>query len=177
MSTHDRILDAAFTITAEQGWGGITMGRLGEAAGVSRQSVYNEFGNKQQVAQALITRELLRFLEVVDEGLAAGDSPADSVDRAGTAVLALAAHNPLLKAALGAAAGSPSPLLPLLTSQSLPLLDTATARVEAGLLAAHPDVAGPHLTDAVDVVVRVVLSHVVQPGRDPDLRRLAERLF
>ena len=177
MSTRDRILDAAFTITAEQGWAGITMARLGDAAGVSRQSVYNEFGNKQQVAEALITRELLRFLEVVDDGLAAGNSPGDSVHRAGTQVFALAAQNPLLKAALGAAAGSPSPLLPLLTSQSLPLLDTASARAEAGLLAAHPQVAGPHLTDAVDTIVRVVLSHVVQPGRTPDLRRVGQRLL
>ena len=177
MSTRERILDAAFTLTVEQGWSGVTMARLGEAAGVSRQSVYNEFGNKQQVAQALITRELLRFLEVVDEGLAAGRSPGDSVHRAGTAVLDLATHNPLLKAALGAAAGSPSPLLPLLTSQSRPLLDTATARVEAGLLGAHPQVAGPHLADAVDTIVRIVLSHVVQPGRAPDLRRIGERLL
>ena len=177
MSTRDRILDAASAITAEQGWAGVTMARLGDAAGVSRQSVYNEFGTKQQVAEALISRELLRFLEVVDEGLATGDSPGDSVHRAGTAVLDLAANNPLLKAVLGAAAGSPSPLLPLLTSQSRPLLDTATARVEAGLLAAHPGVAGPRLADAVDTIVRVVLSHVVQPGRAPDLRRIGERLL
>ena len=99
------------------------------------------------------------------------------MQRGGEAVLRLAADNPMLKATLSAAAGSPSPLLPLLTSQSLPLIQTATARVETGLLAAHPQVAGPHLGSAVDAIVRVVLSHVVQPGPPPDLQWLGERLL
>lgn len=177
MSTRERILDAAWAFTSEQGWSAITMSRLGEAAGVSRQSVYNEFGSKQHVAEALITRELLRFLAAVDHALAQGTTPGESVQRAGEAVLDLAGDNPLLKATLSAAAGSPSPLLPLLTSQSLPLIQTATTRVEAGLIAAHPQIAGPHLAGAVDTIVRVVLSHVVQPGPRPDLRWLGERLL
>ncbi len=177
MSTHERILDAAWRITSEQGWSAITMSRLGDAAGVSRQSVYNEFGGKQQVAEALVARELQRFLKAVDEGLAQGSTPGESVRFGGEAVLRLAGDNPMLKAALSAAAGSPSPLLPLLTSQSLPLIHTATTRVEAGLVAAHPQVAGPHLVSAVDTIVRVVLSHVVQPGPPLDLRWLGDRLL
>ena len=177
MSTRERILDAAWQITSEQGWSAITMSRLGEAAGVSRQSVYNEFGTKQQVAEALVARELQRFLAAVDAGLAQGATPGESVQRGGRAVLDLAADNPMLKATLSAAAGSPSPLLPLLTSQALPFIQPATARGEAGLLAAHPEVAGPHLTHAVDTIVRVVLSHVVQPGPPPDLRWLGDRLL
>lgn len=177
MSTRERILDAAWAITSDQGWSAITMNRLGEAAGVSRQSVYNEFGGKQQVAEALIARELQRFLTAVDAGIAEGPTPGESVLRGGAAVLRLAADNPMLKAALSAAAGSPSPLLPLLTSQSLPLIQTATSRVEAGLVATHPQVAGPHLTTAVDTIVRVVLSHVVQPGPPPDLRWLGDQLL
>ena len=177
MSTRERILDAAWRITSEQGWSAITMSRLGDAAGVSRQSVYNEFGGKQQVAEALIGRELQRFLAAVDAGIAEGDTPGESAQRGGEAVLRLASDNPMLKATLSAAAGSPSPLLPLLTSQSLPLIQTATARVEAGLVAAHPQISGPHLTSAVDTIVRVVLSHVVQPGPAPDMRWLGDRLL
>ena len=77
MSTRERILDAAWQITSEQGWSAITMSRLGEAAGVSRQSVYNEFGTKQQVAEALVARELQRFLAAVDAGLAQGATPGE----------------------------------------------------------------------------------------------------
>ncbi len=131
MNTRERILDAAWTITVDRGWQAITMAGIGAAAGVSRQSVYNEFGSKEQVAQALIARELLRFLDAVDGGIARGEDPAESTTFAAQAVLDLAGTNPLLRAALSAAAGSPSPLLPLLTSASQPLITTATTRVEA----------------------------------------------
>ena len=63
-------------------------------------------------------------------------------------------------------------LVALLAAQLIP-----EHGIEAGLLAAHPEVAGPHLTHAVDTIVRVVLSHVVQPGPPPDLRWLGDRLL
>ncbi len=177
MNTRERVLDAAWTITAEQGWQAITMARIGAAAGVSRQSVYNEFGSKEQVAQALIARELLRFLDAVDEGIAHGETPAESASLAAQAVLDLADTNPLLRAALSAAAGSPSPLLPLLTSASQPLITTAAARVEASLLAKYPELGGSALPARVDAVVRLTLSHVVQPGRPEDLHAAVQTLI
>ena len=176
--TRERILDAAWTATVERGWSGITMARLGDAAGVSRQSVYNEFGTKQQVAEALMAREVGRFLEAVDEQIGDGRTPADSVGRAADAVFTLAADNPLVHATLRAAAGSPSPLLPLLTSESGPVIDAAVRRVSDGLLQRFPELAGaPHLHEAADAIVRLVISHVVQPGHPPDMRFVAERLL
>lgn len=167
MSTRERILEAAWSITVEQGWNGVTMARIADAAGVSRQSVYNEFGNKEHLAEALIGQELLRFLDVVDDGISRGDTPAQSTWLAARSVLDLAEDNPLLRATLSAAAGSPSPLLPLLTSASQPLIDTATARVAAALSARYPQV--DLGASVVDAVVRLTLSHVVQPGRPEDL--------
>ena len=46
-----RILDAAIEVVAESGWSGVTMIAVGERAGVSRQSVYNEIGSKPQLGQ------------------------------------------------------------------------------------------------------------------------------
>ena len=40
--THrDRLLVAAARFTAEHGWGALTMGKLADLVGVSRQTVYN----------------------------------------------------------------------------------------------------------------------------------------
>jgi AcrR family transcriptional regulator len=175
--TRDRIIDAAWAATVEQGWSGITMARLGDAAGVSRQSVYNEFGSRQHVAEALMEREVATFLVAVEAGIAAGTTPADSVRGAADAVFTMAEHNPLVHATLSAAAGSPSPLLPLLTSRSAPVIGAAVDRVSSGLLARFPDLDRARLLPAVDVLVRLVLSHVVQPGARPDMRLLAERLL
>ena len=41
--------------------------------GVSRQTVYNEFGTKHGLAQQLALRELQRFLDVVNERMAGAD--------------------------------------------------------------------------------------------------------
>ena len=43
---HERLLDAAQTITVHSGWASVTMAKIGFEVGVSRQTVYNEFGNK-----------------------------------------------------------------------------------------------------------------------------------
>lgn len=165
MSTRARILDAARQAAASHGWSGVTMAAVGQAAGVSRQSVYNEFGGKQQLAEALVAREVSRFLDAVDEQIRAGTDAVDAVQRASSAVFDLAAVNPVLRAALGAAAGSPSELLPLLTTGAQPLVDAAADRVVRGLSARFEDLPEPaELRVAVDALVRVVLSHVVQPG-------------
>ena len=63
--THrDRMLAAAARFTAEHGWGALTMGKLADLVGVSRQTVYNELGGKPQLAEAMVLRELELFLEL-----------------------------------------------------------------------------------------------------------------
>lgn len=135
------------------------------AAGVSRQSVYNEFGSREAVATALVDREVSRFLEVVDARLSQTDDPRAAVAGAADAVFQMADENPLLRAVLS---GDDSTLMPLLSSDQV--IAVAREHVQAGL---------PGADDlAVDVIVRFVLSHVVSPsGQRPDIRALATRLL
>ena len=76
---------------------------------MSRQSVYNEFGSKDQVATALVTREVSLFPNAVAEQMATGDSPAEALARAADTVFTLAEDNPLVHSMLGAAVGADSP--------------------------------------------------------------------
>ncbi|MDO9495779.1 MAG: TetR/AcrR family transcriptional regulator, partial [Nocardioides sp.] len=64
-STRERVLDGAVRLTSEVGWSQVTMARLADEVGVSRQTVYNEMGTKKGLAEAMILRELDRFLAVV----------------------------------------------------------------------------------------------------------------
>ena len=59
------------------------MARLAQAVGVSRQTVYNEIGTKNALAEAMILSELDRFLAVVTGAF--DDHPEDLVggDRGG----------------------------------------------------------------------------------------------
>ena len=66
----DSIVDAARAQTVATGWDGVRMGGVAGAAGVSRQTVYNEFGSKAGLADALARREVDRFVSAVRAALA-----------------------------------------------------------------------------------------------------------
>ena len=55
-TTRDRIVAAAVELTTTSGWASVTMSRLAAAAGVSRQTVYNEVGSKPALAETMISR-------------------------------------------------------------------------------------------------------------------------
>jgi len=166
LALRDRIVEAALATTAEQGWPAVTMGRIADVVGVSRQTVYNEVGTKPALAQAMVDAELTRFLAAVE---AAFDREPDdlvrAVERAVRAVLELAADNALLRAIVAGSSGED--LLPPLTSRSEPLVRAAAAVVD-GRLDAYPlTVTGARRDAAVDALVRVALSHVVAPTAAP----------
>ena len=58
---HDRVLDAAQTITVESGWASMTMATVADKTGVSRQTVYNESAINQTSPLNSVNRELDRF--------------------------------------------------------------------------------------------------------------------
>ena len=163
-----RMVTTAAEMTAEGGWASVTMARLADLVGVSRQTVYNEIGTKKALAEALILGELERFLAEVN---AAFDAHPDDLPRALEtairAVLELAEDNPLLHAVVSATHGADTELLPLLTTHSLPLLELAKAAVTERVAAYEPSLGPDELDGAIDMVVRVVLSHVMQPSGTP----------
>jgi AcrR family transcriptional regulator len=176
-----RIVSAAIAITADEGWPAVTMGRLAEVVGVSRQTVYNEVGAKPALAQAMVDAELARFLGAV--GSAFDHEPDDvvrAVERAVRTVLELAEDNALLRAIVAGSSGEE--LLPPLTTRSEPLVATSAAVVDGRLDGYDLAVSGPSRAAAVDALVRVVLSHVVAPSAAPrrtaaDLAEVAGRLL
>ncbi|GAB3774827.1 AcrR family transcriptional regulator [Nocardioides ginsengisegetis] len=164
----ERVVEAAVALTTEVGWAQVTMARIADRVGVSRQTVYNEVGTKPGLAEAMILHELDRFLGVVN--LAFDDAPTDLVEAirgATRGVLELAQDNPLLHAVVSATHGADTELLPLLTTHAESLLAAAKIvikdRIEPYALALDDE----HLEAAIDMVVRVVLSHVMQPSASP----------
>lgn len=163
---HAAIVEAARRTTAADGWSSVTMSRLADEVGVSRQTVYNEVGSKPELAQALVLDELGRFLAVVEAGFDAHPSSLhDGVQAAVRGVLDLAHDNPLLAAIVAGTHGADTDLLPLLTTSSLPLLDAARTVVSARLAAYRVD--SSRVAPASDLLVRVTLSHVMQPSDTP----------
>jgi AcrR family transcriptional regulator len=170
-------------LTAEVGWSQVTMARLADAAGVSRQTVYNEVGSKPALAETMVLEELARFLRVMEEAFdAEPDDLTRAIERAVTDVLTHARANTLLHAVVSATHGADTELLPLLTTNAGSLLGVATEDVSARVAPYAPGIDAEHLDPAIDMVVRVVLSHVMQPSGSPaetgaDIAWLAGRVL
>ena len=168
VSHRDRLVTAAARFTAEHGWAELTMAKLADLVGVSRQTVYNEIGGKPQLAEAMVLRELELFLQVVDSAF--HDNPDDlvrAIEAASFRVLELASTDPLLHAILSSSQGAESELLPLLTTNSEPLLEIA-AQMIRGHLETYEVGLEEHRVDVlIEMVVRLVLSHVMQPTAQP----------
>jgi AcrR family transcriptional regulator len=168
LTTHERVVTAAAELTLEVGWAGVTMGKLAERAGVSRQTVYNEVGSKPQLAEEMVLAELAKFLAVVDEAF--DSQPTDLVEAiraASRGVLELAGRNALLQAVVSASYGAETELLPLLTTRNDALVLTATEAVQRRVADYPVEIDARYLEAAIDMVVRLVLSHVVHPSRTP----------
>ena len=144
------------------------MGRLADVVGVSRQTVYNEIGSKPRLAEAMILHELDRFLGVVNDAFDAHpDDLLEALRSAVEGVLVLAQGNSLLHAVVSATHGADTELLPLLTTHSESLLAAAKVVIGHRLTPYDVGIAPEHLDAAIDMVVRVVLSHVMQPTASP----------
>ena len=168
LTMRERVIDAAVNLTTEVGWAQVTMARLADVVGVSRQTVYNEVGSKPLLAEAMILRELERFLGLVTVAFDA--HPTDLVGAirdASCAVLEASQDNLLLKAIVSATHGADTELLPLLTTHAGALLATSKAVVVERVSPYDVSLTPSQLDAAIDMVVRVVLSHVMQPSDSP----------
>ena len=167
-STRDRILSSAIELLTESGWSSITMARLAERAGVSRQTVYNEIGSKPELAGAVVLDELGRFLAVVDEGFDRHPrSLSAALHAAVLGVLERARDSAIMVAIVSSTTGAETELLPPLTTRSTSLLHTARAVVGARVSTYDVTVDDRTRDAAIDVLVRTVLSHVMQPSGAP----------
>ena len=159
------------------------MAAIAAQVGVSRQTVYNEIGTKNALAEAMILAELEQFLVRVTSAFDEHrDDVVAAIEAATCSVLEHAQDNLLLHAVVSATHGADTELLPLLTTHSSALLEVAkdvvTKRVGGYRLALTPG----ELDGAIDVVVRVVLSHVMAPSGTPaetatDMAFIARRVL
>jgi AcrR family transcriptional regulator len=168
VSHRERLLEAAAGFTAEHGWSALTMAKLADLAGVSRQTVYNEIGGKPQLAEAMVMRELELFLSRVETAFL--NHPTDlvaAIEAAATNVLELADTDPLLHAVVRSSQGAESDLLPLLTTHSGALLEAAGQVVGEHVRRYDAPLPPERIDLLIDMVIRLVLSHIMQPAADP----------
>lgn len=154
-------MDAAAALLTERGYRAVRMQDVADAVGVSRQTVYNEFGDKWGLAQALVLRNSDRYLDEIDKALSRHDDLYSAVVAAVEYTLETAANDPFQKVIL--TGSGDADLLPLLTTRSEPLVFTARRRILEHLVRQWPELDTSELPEIVDAAVRLTISHIVLP--------------
>jgi AcrR family transcriptional regulator len=166
-TTRDALLDAAYDVVVAGRWQAVRMVDVAGAAGVSRQTLYNEFGSKDALAHALAMREANRFIEGTNRCLADVHpaAPMDAVAAATEWTIREAADNPLLKAIL---TDDTSELLPFLTTRGEAVIGAARADIERYWRAHWPQIPAADAALAAETVARLIVSYLVLPSDGPD---------
>ncbi|GAA3210515.1 TetR family transcriptional regulator [Actinocorallia longicatena] len=162
----DRLLDAAFQLVETKGWQRLRVAHVAAAAGVSRQSAYNEFGSKDALGEALVVREFQRHLDGLKECLMDHrDDATAAVEDAVLYTFRSAEASPLLASILTSArvGWGAEELVEMFRTRSEPLLPYAV-RVVADLVGRYrPDLDRPSVELCVDMVIRVTIGYLVTP--------------
>ncbi|MFI0481165.1 TetR family transcriptional regulator [Actinomadura sp. 9N215] len=165
-SVRETLLDAAHDLLVERGYRAVRMQDVAAAAGVSRQTVYNEFGDKWGLAQAVVIRHNERYLDGIDAVLSDHDDLYSAVVAAVTYTLETSADDRLKKAVLTGEGGDE--MLPLLTTQAEPVLFAASERIAEHALRHWPHLDRDALTEITGAAVRLTTSHIMLPSGPPE---------
>ena len=156
------VLDAMRELLVERDWSKITLSDVATRAGVSRQTLYNEFGSRTGLSQGYALRLADVFVEHVDAAIEANQGDAENALRAGL-------NNFLLDAAT-------DPLIQSLLQGDVKLDLLRLITIDAGILITHASrrladtftrswvKADPNEADLLArVLVRIALSYISSP--------------
>ncbi|MGN6586372.1 MAG: TetR family transcriptional regulator [Solirubrobacterales bacterium] len=161
------VFDAAREQLGRQPWSEITMADIASGAGVSRQTLYNEFGNRNEFGFAFVIHEGERFMDDVEKGvLEHTDDPRAAVTAALELFLRTAGEDPLISILLSD--DGTGGMLPFVTTQGLPVVQWATARLTSVIEEGWPEAAPADVKRLAESLVRLAISYVTTPGESAE---------
>jgi AcrR family transcriptional regulator len=162
----DRVLDAVGALAAARPWPEVTMAEVAAAAGVSRQTLYNSFGSRQELAQAYVMREAENFVAAVADTVRSHpEDPRAALRGALEIFLGAAETHPLIRAV--ASADSGEEFLPLVTTRGGPLVADVTERISGLILETWPSLPAAEARLVADCLIRLAISHAALPSGTP----------
>jgi AcrR family transcriptional regulator len=162
------LLDAAGELMQDAPWTEISMAAIATQAGVSRQTLYNEFGSRDVFAQTFALRAADRFLVEVEEAFTSSpDDPYRALSLGFARFLELAATDPMVRHIVVRDPGADE-LLSLFTTRGGPVVDLATKRLSGKMLETWPRAAQEHTLILAEGLVRLGISHAGLPTMTPE---------
>jgi AcrR family transcriptional regulator len=163
----ETLFGAARDELQHRAWSEITMSDIASAAGVSRQTLYKEFGSRDEFAQAFVIDEGERFLDGVDAAVREHlDDPRAAVGAALETFLHSAGEDPLVRVLLSD--DGTGGMLPFVTTQGMPVVHWATARLTATIEEGWPQAPPAKAALLAESLVRLAISYITAPGGPPE---------
>ena len=161
----DTVLDAMRTELLGKDWSAITLTDVARTAGVSRQTIYNEFGSRHGLAQAYALRLADRLVDEIDGAIDAHAGDVHGAFLAGFRdFFTASAADPLVISLLS---GEAKPdLLQLITTDSGPIITHCSARLTEAFTSSWVQAGEPDAGVLARAIVRLALSYVSMPA-DP----------
>jgi AcrR family transcriptional regulator len=161
------LFDAAREQLEVRPWSEVTMGDIAAAAGVSRQTLYKEFGNRSEFGLAFVINVGERFLDEVERAvLAHTDDPRAAVGAALELFLRTAGEDPLIRILLSD--DGTGGMLPFVTTQGLPVVSWATARLAGVIEQGWPQAPKADVDLLAEALVRLAISYITTPSEAPE---------
>lgn len=163
----ERALEVASRLTVERGWQQVRFNEVADEVGVSRPTMYSEFGNKAGLGEALVLAETTAFLGGLVEALERFPGQLGPAAKSALRFTVMSAtENPLLHGVLTNAGDRD--LLALLTSKSGAVLPLVVEALIDWFAEHFPGEPRPLLDELIEALVRLTLSHLVQPTHPLD---------
>ncbi len=163
----ETLFGAARDELRQRAWSEVTMADIATAAGVSRQTLYKEFGSRDDFAQAFVIHEGERFLDGVEAAVRAHfHDPRAAVDAALEVFLRSAGEDPLVRTLISD--DGTGGMLPFVTTQGMPVVQWATARLTAVIGEGWPQASAEDAQLLAESLVRLAISYVTTPSGSPE---------
>jgi AcrR family transcriptional regulator len=161
------LFDAARDQLAVRPWSEVTMADIASAAGVSRQTLYKEFGNRSEFGLAFVINVGESFLDEVERAvLAHVDDPRAAVGAALELFLRTAGEDPLIRMLLSD--DGSGGMLPFVTTQGLPVVSWATTRLAGVIEQGWPQAPKADIVLLAEALVRLAISYITTPSEAPE---------
>lgn len=160
----ERLLRAALEVAAVHGIARLSVGDVARAAGLSRQTLYKHFANKQALIAEVVAEEARAMIEAVVAAANAEPRARAALEAGLLAALRLSRDHPLLDRLVRT---EPESLIPLLVSESSASLLLVRRAVTVVLAERFPALGDVDLRRLADMVARLLVSYAVSAPDDP----------
>lgn len=179
--TTARVLDAALAELTEFGIRRTTVESVAQRAGLARMTVYRRFAGKDALVQAVVVREMRRFLASLATSVRSSKTVPEALENGFVAGLSGYYTHPFARRGMER---EPEAILPYLTVGAAPALTLVRAfiRSNVGVLPDAACIEPAALEAACEAVTRLAHSFALTPMRDDvptegELREIARRMI